>query len=307
VKKSPKDSGPNRREIYEDEKVFNHESYGMVGFSRISGQSGPMFGSSLPDQGSFIRLRVTRARRTHSLGRDWYHGSAKTMLELDLSASQFAELITSMNMGAGVPCTLRFCEGRPMDPCPEEKLEAEQVREDFKEKTAQVARNMTESKSRIDEILAKKTLTKADREEVEKLLGLVIQDVRSNMPFWLDQFHEATGKIVSAAKAEVDAFMTHALMQAGQKALAEGASKNLLTERLPPLVFCPWSADQVESLNAFQVSDVMHPFTGKRGPNGEETVLIATPGGWVEKENGPIVQTWAHEFMTDWSWKKRVR
>ena len=65
----------------------------------------------------------------------------------------------------------------------------------------------------------------------------------------------------------------------------------------------PWTSDQVASLNAYQHCDRMHPFTGDRGPNGEETILIATSEGWIEHEGGPIVQTWAHAFMADWKWK----
>jgi len=71
-------------------------------------------------------------------------------------------------------------------------------------------------------------------------------------------------------------------------------------------VDAPWTDDQVASLNGYQACDFVHPFTGKRGPNGEETVLIATKTGWIEKEGGPIVQEWAHEFMADWGWKKMV-
>ena len=117
------DSGVDRKAIFDDEKVFSHESYGMVQFSRITGRSGRLFGSSLPDQGSFIRLRVVRADRRHHLGRDWYHGESKVLFEADLSNVQFAELITTMNHGQGAPCTLRFCDGKPMEKPPEEKLE----------------------------------------------------------------------------------------------------------------------------------------------------------------------------------------
>jgi len=222
--KKEKVPGPDRKKIYDDEKEFSHESYGMVGFSRVQGSTGRIFGSSLPDQSTFIRLRVTRGTRRHHLGRDWYHGDHKTMVELDLSAAQFAELLTSMNMGSGIPCTLRFAEGRQMEKCPEEKLEAQQVRDDFKEKVAQVAQNMNDSRKKIDSILAKPNITKADRKEVESLLELIVQDVRSNMPFWLDQFQEATGKIITSAKAEIDSFMTHAVMTAGYKALGEAVA-----------------------------------------------------------------------------------
>ena len=63
-------------------------------------------------------------------------------------------------------------------------------------------------------------------------------------------------------------------------------------------VEAPWSPDQVASLNAYQQAGYVHPFTSASGPD-----LIATEAGWVEQPNGPVVQDWAHEFMTDWSWQ----
>lgn len=76
-------------------------------------------------------------------------------------------------------------------------------------------------------------------------------------------------------------------------------------EELDPVyaVDAPWTDDQVASLNGYQTCGHMHPFTGTRGPNGEETVLIATKEGWIEKEGGPVVQRWAHPFMADWTWR----
>jgi hypothetical protein len=71
-----------------------------------------------------------------------------------------------------------------------------------------------------------------------------------------------------------------------------------------PHVEAPWTEDQVASLNAYQASGVMHPFTGERQANGDETVLIATRGGWIENLDGPVVQIWTHPFMADWSWRK---
>ena len=67
----------------------------------------------------------------------------------------------------------------------------------------------------------------------------------------------------------------------------------------------PWTDDQVASLRAFQRCGYVHPFTGTRGPNGEETILIATRDGWIESPEGPVVQTWAHAFMADWTWAVR--
>jgi len=69
----------------------------------------------------------------------------------------------------------------------------------------------------------------------------------------------------------------------------------------------PWTKDQVASLNGYQACDSFHPFTGERGPNNEETILIATENGWVEREGGPVVQVWAYTSMADWSWKAGPR
>jgi len=68
-------------------------------------------------------------------------------------------------------------------------------------------------------------------------------------------------------------------------------------------VEAPWDDDQVASLKAYQASNFVHPFTGARGPGGEETKLIPTREGWVECEGGPVVQRWAHDFMVDWGWR----
>jgi hypothetical protein len=65
------------------------------------------------------------------------------------------------------------------------------------------------------------------------------------------------------------------------------------------LILAPWTDEQVRSLNAYQKAGYVHPFTSSSGSN-----LIATKAGWVEREGGPIVQRWAHEFMLDWSWKQ---
>jgi len=66
-------------------------------------------------------------------------------------------------------------------------------------------------------------------------------------------------------------------------------------------VDAPWTNDQVASLNGYQKAGYVHPFT--YGDGEEKVDLIATTDGWVAKKDGPVVQTWAHKFMADWSWK----
>jgi hypothetical protein len=92
----------------------------------------------------------------------------------------------------------------------------------------------------------------------------------------------------------------------------------------------PFTSEQVESLNAYQVSGVMHPFTcgnddckrcefeievdsilaplvgqevGTIFKATDTCVLIATENGWV-CPSCDYTQTWAWKWMADFSWKK---
>lgn len=64
----------------------------------------------------------------------------------------------------------------------------------------------------------------------------------------------------------------------------------------------PFSPIQVELLNEYQKSDIMHPFTcmgircKKRTEQENEGILIATEEGWI-CPCGQYTQLWAHAFM----------
>lgn len=57
----------------------------------------------------------------------------------------------------------------------------------------------------------------------------------------------------------------------------------------------PWSHQQVERLNAYQESGLLHPFTCANEHEGDRT-LVATVNGWICK-HCDYRQNWAHSFM----------
>jgi hypothetical protein len=67
----------------------------------------------------------------------------------------------------------------------------------------------------------------------------------------------------------------------------------------------PFTPEQVDSLNGFQMQSYWHPFTcgndlcKLRNP---ENILIAMTSGW-HCLFCPYHQEWAHSFMADGSWK----
>lgn len=66
-------------------------------------------------------------------------------------------------------------------------------------------------------------------------------------------------------------------------------------------VHSPWTPEEVTSLNGYQTEGYGHPFTTDY--DGASVSLIATPMGWVAKEGGPVLQTWAWRWMSDDAWK----
>lgn len=200
-----------------------HPAYGMVRFSRVhGGGKHRLFGSALAEHHTYITLTVMKGERAHDHGQDWYY-AGQPLIEVELSSAQFAELLTSMNVGSGVPCTVRQVQDKRVAPLPDEPVEVERVRDSFKEKMQGLTAQL-QSLTDKAEALLKKAPTAEERKEAAGLLRRIIQEVSQNAPFMLSQFQEASEKISTAAKAEVDAFLTHAAVQLGVKALREQAA-----------------------------------------------------------------------------------
>jgi ribosomal protein S27AE len=67
----------------------------------------------------------------------------------------------------------------------------------------------------------------------------------------------------------------------------------------PKTIKAPFTEDQVASLNAYQKSEFVHPFTCVCG---DHIPLVATKDGWICNKCA-YTQKWAHDFMADWAWK----
>jgi len=68
-----------------------------------------------------------------------------------------------------------------------------------------------------------------------------------------------------------------------------------------------FTADEVESLNAYQTSGAFHPFIcgGDRTDANHldgEGLLVATEQGWICRYC-PYTQSWAHGWTKNWAWK----
>jgi hypothetical protein len=201
-----------------------HESFGLVGVNRITvggGARSNMFGSHLDHHPTLFRFRVQRAVRVHTdLAYDRFHSDGEAdrtqLLEFDLTATQFVELMTSLNVGEGIPCTLRYVLGEQMEDVPgEHETEAQNIARKFAAEMKDIAGSVKPLTGRIATIMAKPTIGKRDREDVVSLVGQIVRQFDDHAPFVMNQFVESTGRLVTAGKAEVEAYAMSVVMAAG--------------------------------------------------------------------------------------------
>lgn len=218
----------------DEEEREEHPSYGMVGFTRTVGNPGRLFGSPLANHESYITLRVSKGARIHSLGYDRFHGGLRgEILEVIMSAGQFAELITTMNIGSGVPCTIQYMNGKRVPgPSKDAELEVEKVRKGFKKDMQRVAERLKEGRMELESLLEKKTLTKDDKKRILGIISGAESHIEDTAPFMMEMFEEASEKVVKHAKAEIDAFVTHNVIAEGLRSIADKVGQG--PNALPP-------------------------------------------------------------------------
>jgi len=214
-----------------------HESYGMVGFSRVSTHPPTnLFGSSIK-HGNLIALRISTARKYREYQKDRYMADER-VIEVELSATQFAEAITSFNVGQGVPCTLRYVRGDEYNKekrefrerCPEINFK-QQATNELKKEMSDLGAKLDLLKKDSEEILTRKEPIKvADKKKLLEDLRQIDMELRSNIPFIHECFNESVDKTVTEAKGEIEATFQTVRERLGDAAIAGKIEVPMLEE-----------------------------------------------------------------------------
>jgi len=178
----------------DDRTTIEHESFAMLGITRSSCSfSQNLFGSSIQHSHT-IKLKIAPAKIDRMLNRDWFHANTKPYIEVEMSYSQFAEAITSMNVGDGVPVTLRRLDGRMIEDCPQFDKRQEFEKE-FEKEMLKIGKSLRVLTEQAEALLSeKKPPTKADKETILKGIKMLRQEIESNVPFIQSSFNEQMDK-----------------------------------------------------------------------------------------------------------------
>lgn len=206
----------------EIEKVETHPSWGMVGFYRNHGTERQLFGSDVSNHGT-VCLKVKHAKKERALGRDWTMGT-DIICEVEMSSLQFAELLTNMNVGDGVPCTIRYTQKDGPVTYQEEKSKLAVL---YAERDAVVDRassNLKAARDEIAELVNTKKLSKSVGNELLHKISTALSDLEGdNFEFYKRQAHKEVDRLVVEAKSQISDYVNSKIYSVGLETLMKGA------------------------------------------------------------------------------------
>ena len=199
-----------------------HESYGMIGISHTTcNHRFPLFGSSIKHD-RLITLEIKHAEVERSLYSDRYYGQARPIIKINMSPAQFAQFITTPNVGDGVPCTIRSIGVAQMDDPPfqgKQQVYNEELQAEFKKAIDDADELLTGAQEILTQ---KRTMKVADKAELHGKIKALVQHIKDNMPFLHEQYTRAMEKTEVEAKAAIEEFYTSASLKLGKEALEAG-------------------------------------------------------------------------------------
>lgn len=196
----------------EKEKV-RHPSFGIMNINKVS-CSNPniLFQSSIPHK-NIINIQIHSAVLQRYLNHDYIFSEGTPLIEFEMSSTQFANAITSLNSN-GTPITIKYIDNRKIDDCPFYNKRI-QFDEEFEKKICDIESDNNKFYKKITKILSKPNIGKHDREEIIKQLSLLKQEINNNIPYIKKQFTNQMDKTVLEAKNEFEAFIEDKLKHIG--------------------------------------------------------------------------------------------
>jgi hypothetical protein len=203
--------------------VEKHPSYGLAYFSRMSGGYRALFGSSIQTQQT-ISLTLKMATHHRSLNNDHFFGE-KEIIEVEMSESQFAELITHFNTGSGTPVTIRHINHERY-PDPPFQSKADLFSAEFKTQMHNFGVDMKKMVETATEILNNKpSIGKGDRELIAKSIDSLVSHITNGIPFVSEKFQDSMDKTIVEAKAAIEQFIQNRIRETGLAAIADNTPK----------------------------------------------------------------------------------
>jgi hypothetical protein len=201
-----------------------HPSYGVIGVSRVSGNQ-PLFDSDVI-HGHFIEITIREAEKVRTGFTHEHVFGQNVVMQLRMSFAQFAQMITTQNVGDGTPCTLHYVKGddkepyatqwggRPDPPDPEPFINKfKSVGKDRAQVILDNIDKATEGLKKLLEGIDKPT--KANLATAAAAMASARQEVKSNLPYIMECLEEEMEVKLSNAVTEFESYVAGSLQEKG--------------------------------------------------------------------------------------------
>lgn len=208
-----------------------HDSWGVVGIYHQHHGGRQLFGSDVTNYNT-ICLKIKTAQCSRELGTDWIMGD-KTLIEITLSANQFADLLTNANIGDGVPCTIEYVIGKGMIEYQPQKPKIEIIEEERDAIAEKAVSDIHSSIAMVKELIEKKKISKTAGEELLfNMNGALSSLVGGGKDFYKKQVKQEVEDMVVEAKRQVQSYVDNKIYSTGLQMLKDGFSSPQLIERI---------------------------------------------------------------------------
>ena len=195
-----------------------HESWGMIGASHCSCNSREFFQSDVPCH-NIISITVKQAQKHRNLSRDWVMGE-KTICEVHLTPMQWAEMLTNMNCGDGVPCTIRYTENKGLIDFKQEQYKLDLVLEEINSTVDSGLSALNELQGNLQQLLADKKISRKAYEELTDNLRKAVNCLDgSSIDYLKRSAKEEVEKMTVEAKANICSFVDYKVRTTGLQEL----------------------------------------------------------------------------------------
>lgn len=181
---------------------FTHPSYGMAVFHRFQGGSSKFYGSPIDCRGG-IELTISEGRMIQSELSDDNYFAGKTLAQIRMTEHQFAQLITQMNMGSGVPVTIAYINNtdRKYVPFP---TKHDRLKKELEKKLNQKTTTIYEFVEKYGaQLQGTGGLSASEKREIFTALVNALQGIETT-PLWImKMWEEYTQDIMSHMKTEI--------------------------------------------------------------------------------------------------------
>lgn len=193
-----------------NEKIITtHESYGTIQFFKGQCSARTLFGSSIKHN-DIILCRISNAELQRYLNKDWIH-PISTVLEFEMSQTQFAEMLTNMN-SSGAPITFKLKPVGELKKCENPPFESVFMKHsnEFNEHLQTTNKKTENLIKELTKTLNESKIKKSDKETLISLAENILTEINANSNYQLSAFHEQVDKTMTECKNEIDALIKNA-------------------------------------------------------------------------------------------------